>query len=206
MHRRERVRLGAVACLVAGLALPGQAANYDDPTWPCIQRKVERLSPGLMWPDPVSETELPAETAAQVADLAELLLVRRFTLEELEPRVAAFADRTGGDIDLLGRVFLRVFEVTASHRAQIMQGIGRYSLHQIDLARQIDGHRQEMSAALRAESPDFDRVDHLEEQIDWDERIYRDRQQSLIYVCETPVLLEKRLYALSQMLQRHATR
>lgn len=206
MHRPEKPRLGVIACLMLGLALPGQAASYDDPTWPCIQRKVERLSPGLMWPDPVPETGLPPATHALIEDLAEVLLVRRFTLDALETSVAAFAEQTGGDRDLLGRVFLRVFELTAAHRAQIIQGIGRYSLHQIELARQIDARRQEMTEALRAEAPDFDRIDLVEEQIDWDERIYRDRQQSLIYICETPVLLEKRLYALAQMLQRHAVR
>ena len=49
---------------------------------------------------------------------------------------------------------------------------------------------------------DFDTVDKLEEQLDWDERIYRDRAKSLTYVCETPVLLEKRLFALAQILQK----
>ena len=53
---------------------------------------------------------------------------------------------------------------------------------------------------MEAENPDFDEVDRLEEQLDWDERIYTDRQRSLIHVCETPVLMEKRLYAISQML------
>ena len=53
---------------------------------------------------------------------------------------------------------------------------------------------------MAAEAPDFDRVDQLEEQIDWDERIYHDRARSLTYVCETPVLLEKRAYAIAQIL------
>ena len=40
--------------------------------------------------------------------------------------------------------------------------------------------------------------------MDWDERIHTDRQRSLTYVCETPVLLEKRLYAIAQLLQQNA--
>ena len=46
-----------------------------------------------------------------------------------------------------------------------------------------------------------DRVDALEEQVDWDQRIFTDRQKTITYLCETPTLLEKRLYAISQMLQ-----
>ena len=61
-----------------------------------------------------------------------------------------------------------------------------------------------MSELLEKESPDFDRIDALEEQLDWDERIYTDRAKSLTYVCESPVIIEKRLYAISQMLLAQA--
>ena len=61
--------------------------------------------------------------------------------------------------------------------------------------------RRRGDAALAAADPqDRDRIDELEEQIDWDERVYRDRERSLTYVCESPVLIEKRLYAIAQML------
>jgi hypothetical protein len=56
---------------------------------------------------------------------------------------------------------------------------------------------------MASEAPDYDRVDALEEQLDWQQRIYRDRAQALTYVCETPVLLEKRTFALAQALARH---
>ena len=58
-----------------------------------------------------------------------------------------------------------------------------------------------MDQEMKKAEPDFDRVDALEVQLDWDERIYADRQQSLTYVCETPVLLERRLYAIAQLLE-----
>ena len=35
---------------------------------------------------------------------------------------------------------------------------------------------------------------------DLQERIFDDRAKSLTYVCETPILLEKRAYALAQLL------
>ena len=50
--------------------------------------------------------------------------------------------------------------------------------------------------------PDYDRVDALEEQLDWDQIIYTDRQRSIQYICETPVLLERRLFGIAQMLQQ----
>jgi len=44
----------AVAAFL-NIHVPVWAADYSDPTWPCMQRKVETLSLGLMWPLAVPE-------------------------------------------------------------------------------------------------------------------------------------------------------
>ncbi|PLU60658.1 hypothetical protein BMJ22_31870, partial [Sinorhizobium medicae] len=147
-------------------------------------------------------------------ELVEMLSLRRVSLEEADAHVRAFVERAKVDGNVLGNVFYGVFENIAETRQRLITGIGRYSRSQIALSSRIDSARVEMAklstralvemAKLsKVESPDFDRIDKLEEQIDWDERIYRDRSQALTYVCETPVLLEKRAYAIAQILLKH---
>ena len=41
----------------------------------------------------------------------------------------------------------------------------------------------------------------VEEELDWSTRIFQDRQQSLTYVCETPVILEQRAFALGRAVE-----
>lgn len=200
-----RLRLAILAA--CGLAIaPGHAAaaDYDDPSWPCVQRKVETLSFGLLWPHPVPETGLREEMAADASELIGALALRRVSLEQADALIAAFAERHGDlGADDLGAIFRAVFERIGRDRRAVMQGIERYSLRQIALSEAIGETRVEMAALMEAEEPDFDRVDRLEEKLDWDERIYRDRAQSLTYVCETPVILEKRAYAIAQSLLAH---
>ena len=43
----------------------------------------------------------------------------------------------------------------------------------------------------------------LEQKLQWDTRIYDDRNQALTFVCESPVLLEQRGYALGKEISRH---
>lgn len=185
----------------AVLAGPVGAADFADPGWPCVQRKVERLSVGLMWPSPIGEAPPSGEVARDVSELAQRFALRRLTLEEVRPALDAFVAKHGHDPELLGQVFAESFDRLARTRRAIMAGIEEYSVSQIALAERIEAARGEMDALMQAEEPDFDRVDALEEQIDWDERIYNERRQSLTYVCETPVLLEKRLFEIAQMLQ-----
>ncbi|MCX2723996.1 hypothetical protein [Roseibium salinum] len=178
-------------------ATPAKSADFSDPDWPCIQRKVENLSIGLMWPHPVEETVLPQEAR----DLAEALSLRRVGLDEAEEHIRAFIatyPETGPQ--LVGGVFRRVFDNLAGDRQRVMRGIANYARSQAALSAKIDDKRAEMDTLLAAGSPDYDRIDKLEEQIDWDERIYKDRNSALTYVCETPVLLEKRIYAIARML------
>ena len=183
-----------------GIAQPSAAADFSDPTWPCIQRKVEQLSVGLMWPHPIDETPLEGEVAEDVSELAQRLALRRLDLEAVRPDVEAFVAKHGADLTLLGHVYDQTFTSLARTRRAIMEGIADYSLSQIALAERIEGARIEMNTLMDADEPDFDKVDALEAQVDWDERIYNDRRQSLTYVCETPVLLEKRLFETAQML------
>ncbi|MEM9439583.1 MAG: hypothetical protein AAGA73_03985 [Pseudomonadota bacterium] len=189
--------------MLIGSAMPAIAADFSDPTWPCVQRKVEKLSLGLMWPMPVDPQFTPEDdvTEKNIGELVETLVLRRIELDDTRPSIDAFAERHAGDASLLGQVFAAVFERLSQRRSQIIEGIGDFSLGQIALAEKIDGTRLEMNKLMEAEDPDFDRVDALEEQLDWDQTVYSDRQRSITYLCETPILLEQRLYSVAQMLQ-----
>ena len=197
------LRSMAVTLVLLGAAAPVVAADFADPTWPCIQRKVESLSAGLMWSMPTDPAAVPddPELRAEMRELAGALALRRVAVEDLQPQVAAFAQRHDGDPDILGAVFLSVFDSLNTRRTRIINGIGDFSLGQIDLAEKIKVARDEMDVEMAKSEPDFDRVDMLEEQLDWDQLIYSDRQTSIQYLCETPVIIEKRLFAIAQMMQ-----
>ena len=67
-------------------------------------------------------------------------------------------------------------------------------------AAQVQARRARMATLEAADKPDFDAIDAEEKALDWDQRIFTERQQSLTYVCETPVILEQRLFALGRAL------
>ncbi|MGK7755727.1 MULTISPECIES: hypothetical protein [unclassified Roseovarius] len=182
---------------------PLTAEDFSDPTWPCVQRKVETLSLGLMWPIALPENEVEdAALAADIGDLAGTLAVRRLEMDALRQAAEDFVGRWPEDKEAnLGRAFAQTFKTLNTRRSQIINGIADFSLGQIALAEKIDEMRLEMDTALEAEEPDYDRIDELEERLDWDQVIYSDRQQSITYLCETPQLIEKRLFAIAQMLQ-----
>ena len=192
----KAMHLGLLLALFPGLSV---AADFSDPDWPCIQRKVENLSAGLMWPHPVT----PVPLTPEAEELAAVLALRRVSLEEAETHIRTFLEQQAADEQLLGNVFHAVFDKLSADRLRLIGGIARYSRSQIALTEKIEAERIEMAKLTAEKAPDFDRIDKLEEEMDWNERIFLDRSRALTYVCETPVLIEKRVYAVAQLLLKH---
>lgn len=193
------LRGSLLATLALGAGLPASADIRADPTWPCIQRRVERLSLGVMWPHPV-----PAEAAPLPPDLLDdvaRLALRRVSEEDARALVAEVAAaHPGFGVAEYGQLFREAFARIDAERAEVIAGIGRYAGNQARLAGEIRDLEAEMARLEAEEAPDFDRMDEVEAEMDWRVRVFRDRDRALTYVCESPVLLEQRAYAVAQML------
>lgn len=191
-----------VASVLIAAAGPALAATGTDPEWPCIQRKQPHLSLGQVWTGAVPDarvTELARDP--QIDALAARLEQRRLPLEEAEAAIAEFA--AGAEDARLTALMVAIMGKIEPDRTALIEGIARYGRSQVDLARRIEERRAQMAELEAAAEPDFDAIDAAEEALDWDQRIFTERQQSLTYVCETPVILEQRAFALGRAIASH---
>lgn len=182
------------------------SASSSDPDWPCVQRKVLHLSTGQMWAGPaITDEELKGwRKHAGVAELAPVLAVRRTSQEEAEALIGAFAQDLGGTKnDTLPLLFAGVFSLIERERSQIISGISRYAHTQTDLSAAIETTQNRLTELNAAEPLDFDTIEELEDEVIWKTRIYKDRAQSLTFVCETPVILERRAFAIARAIMAH---
>ena len=184
---------------LAVLPLPAQAFEQKD--WPCKQRKVDHLSPGQFWNSGELPTAVNWRLDPDLADVIPRLAARRTDAEQ----AAQLLDRLKAGPDKLGQVFAGVFAQVDQERYRLIQGITRYAKKQKALSDQIDQRRNEIEALKDTTADDdfdgLDKIEELEDALAWDTRIFQDRQQSLIYVCESPVLLERHVFAISRVLQ-----
>ncbi len=205
----QRPALAALALCLGLAAAPASAADFSDPTWPCVQRKVANLSWGMMWTGlPIDDSLGDWRADPEIARLAPALAVRRTEMEEVAARIAAFAEglEPAEAERRLALLFKGVFQLVDRERAEIIAGIARYAGKQQGLADRIDAARIELAELREVAEPSFDqqdRMEALEDAIAWDTRIFDERAQSLIYVCESPVILEKRAFAVAREIMRH---
>lgn len=189
-------------------AQPGQqrAAHTIDPDWPCVQVKVSQMSYGQMWGGPSLEDALKSWDAdTDVTDIVDDLVARRTKMDDAKEMIAKFANAAGDNRDeKLSKLFAGVFTELNSQRSQIVNGIERYARKQRSLSERIKAESIKI-ADTQKDMASQNTPEALQQQqtLDWDTRIYDERQQQLTYVCESPVILEQRAFDLGREIQTH---
>jgi hypothetical protein len=189
------------ALLFAEPGAPAAAATGEDPDWPCIQRLVPEIAPAVIWPGPpIDQVDGPENPITE--ELARELAARRVPLDEATARVEEFAATLADEQkdEQLTRLFARMLEIINSDRSSIIEGIKEYARGQRALAETINEKNERLIELPKDEV--LERETLIAER-DWDVRIYDDRARSLTYLCEQPVLLEQRAFALARALAGH---
>lgn len=195
--------------LVGGLAADVQAASSDDKTWPCAQRKRVDLSLGAIWPGSteVSDTDTSWKKDEKISTLVKDLSKRRISIEDAKKMIDEEAAKLTGDrAAQLTMIFNGLFQTLNLERKSIVAGIEKYSLSQIKLAKKVTDTALEVDLLGQKDElsdEEAEKIDKLNQQLVWDTRIYDERTQSLEYVCESPVIIEQRLFALAKEIAKH---
>ena len=191
-----------LAALLAAASLPATAATGEDSDWPCVQRLVPEIAPAVMWPGPPIESVERAGADPIIDELAMELAARRVPMDEAAAQVEEFATTLAAEQkdEQLTRLFARTLQIINNDRSSIIQGIKKYARGQRTLAENITEKNERLSELPRDEVVVRDT---LIAERDWDIRIYDDRARSLTYLCEQPVLLEQRAFALARAIASH---
>lgn len=199
-------RAAAMALCLALLTLSSVsfASEEAHPDWPCIQRRVPVISAATMWSEPVLDPEKANDWRKDkaISELVKRLALRRVTIEEAGDLVEKFAMSLNDEerLQKLPLVFQGVLQSINKERAAIIRGIERFTRKQRVLADDVRKSRGELEKAL-AEASDGPARDAAQQKLDWQTRIHKEREKSLEFVCESPILLEQRAFALAREIQ-----
>jgi hypothetical protein len=179
-------------------------ADSPERNWPCHQILVGQLSVAAVWSGPSIEG-LAWRNDQAVANIVARLAARRTPLDDAERAIEDFAQSQGAsNTKKLVSVFAGLFETLNDERTQVIEGLLRFGAKQKELAGKIRAENALSREAPGTEPPDAGKQDAetVARDLEWDLRVFDERRQSLAYVCETPALIEQRLFALARVIQR----
>jgi hypothetical protein len=198
-RHRSAFRFVVAVAFCAGLPAVSHAADPRYPNWPCVQAKVPEISVVAVWDGPPIEQAAAWQAEPDIRELVARLAARRTPMEDAQKRIAQFLSGDAAAKAERGKLlFAGLFETLNSERGAVMSGLERLARSEKQLADQIKSDTSAMHELQDAPSPDQAKIDALASQIEWNMRIFEDRRKSIRYACEVPVIIEKRLFALSR--------
>jgi hypothetical protein len=200
-------RLALIVPLVPLVALglwPARAADPRHPDWPCVQVKVPEVSLAAVWAGPpLNDIGNRWESDSKLKELVARFAARRTPLDEAQKDAAEFLSASGDAKQENAKLlFAGLFDTLNRLRSEVMDGIERYTRRQREFAEQVRAKTLQLRALQDQPNPDPKEVEALSEQVQWDTRIFEDRRRTINYVCEVPVLIEQRLFALGRTIQQ----
>src|SRR5262249_4936720 len=203
--RRMRCWCLAMA-VVFELALRGTSLAADPrlSDWPCNQIKVPEISVAAVWAGPsIDDVGNVWEEDATIRDLVARLAARRTPLDDAQKSIADTVTGTESERQKKAKlIFAGLFKTLNHERSEVMQGIERYARKQKEFSDQIRSAILQLRELQDRPNPDQSRIDDLTDRVESDTRIFEERRKTMNFVCEVPVLIEQRLFALARAIQQ----
>ena len=197
--------LGPLSMLVALLpATLAFAADPQNPDWPCMQRRVPQLSAATVWQGPPIDTAINQwRDDPEVSRLVGELAARRVPVEEAQKAATEFITEDPAKRDERATVlFAGLFDTLNQERGDVIAGLERLTRRQREFVHTIEADNVQLRQLQRDPNANPDTVADLTRRVDWGTRIFEERRRTIRYVCEVPVLIEKRLFVLARAMQQ----
>ena len=193
----------AIAAAIASLGT-AFAADPRFPDWACNQVKVPEISVAAVWAGPsIDDVGNAWEDDATIKDLVARLAARRTPLDDAQKAISDVITGTESERQKKAKlIFAGLFKTLNHERSEVMQGIERYFRKQKEFSGQIRSTILQLRELQDRRDPDQGRVDELTNRVEWDTRIFEERRKTMNFVCEVPVLIEQRLFALARAIQQ----
>ena len=194
-------------CIVGAIAAcwikPAFALDPRYPDWPCQQLKVPGIAVASVWAGPSIEAGdkgKPVDT--KQAELASRLAARRTPMEDARKLIAEYVVGTSAERQEKGTaLFAALYATLDAQRDEVMNGIERFSRKQKAAADDIRREADKLREIQDKPNADQAQTEELTSRLAWQTRIFEDRRKSTSYVCDVPVLIEKRLFDLGRAIQ-----
>lgn len=195
-----------VMALVLGAAGVRPAAALDPryPDWPCSQAKVPEISLAAVWAGPPLDDLAPRwRDDPRIHEMVARLAARRTPLADAEQMAADFLAQAPADRTERGKALFRgLFDRLNAERSTVMSGLERVTRKQRRQAEKIRSDTLELENLQEATSPDQAKIAQLSSQLAWETRIFEDRRHVVRFVCEAPVAIDQRIFALGRAIQQ----
>ena len=148
---------------------------------------------GRFWEGGLEESDT-WRSNTEIERIARRFADRDISVEESLKDVDAFLDASKDKRAAAEDLVRSMQDTVNAHRNQIIRGIQRFAKRQAMMIRRIERQTQKLDDPETNSRQKSD----LETRQRWDIRVFEEREGMIAYLCEQPVLLEKKFFAVGR--------
>lgn len=182
--------LTAVACMASGASAAAQTGDRGN-GWPCSDPPKSIPDASWLWDD--AHHDLNWRQDSSVAELVGAVSRRAMPEAEATIRISKFAAERADRLQAMERLASGLIATIGAEQRTVLNRIGQFNTRQAKIAKRIQAGYAKLDelpvdgvTRAAASSP-------LQDQIDWDTRIFETRQRVLPVMCNIPGVLDERL-------------
>jgi len=195
---------GSAEAPAAAAAGKEDAKKSGEAEWPCPQKYVADLSWGSIWAGGDLTPALKSwHDNDKLRDIITLLSDDTTTENEAVKAINDFAGSLDGDKkQQLTELFAGLFETLSNQRTSAQAGIKRFFRRQEKVAARVNEIGADMRA-LDKKEVQHDSQEYLDAKtkLAWTNRVFDERQRLLPYMCDVPLIIERRLGTFARAIQ-----
>jgi hypothetical protein len=214
VFRRAALQAAFVALVPLCWAVsPALAADVskDQAEWPCVYRKVPKLSAATIWDGPAITDTSSWRKDETIRKLSQYLISRRVTEEDAEAAVKKYAAGLPADAHdaKLTELFAAVLTRTNEDRKVVMSGIERFHKRQMERAKEIEKegltlppeNEEGLTDESNGPAGQISKLSSKQEKYKWEIRAFQEKQANIPIACEIPQLIDQRAGAIARTIR-----
>ena len=197
-------RKSIFSLILLAVPLVSSAQFGQDPDWPCIQRLVVDVAPGVIWngPDPF-EYGPGWEDSSEIVQIVNQVTGRRADMDRAKKLIHEFSENQTPDTKNknLTKLFYGVWDTMNNQRKRYIKKIIKFSRHQQAVAIQVEALLNQLEeSSSKPEAVESLEYQQIESTLNWHQRIYDQRERSMKSICDQPVLIEEHLGKIARII------
>ena len=208
---RRAVLQAAIVMLVplSGAFFSASADEPDKNEWPCVYRKVPKLSAATIWDGPEIKDMTSWYGDEKIRTLSQYLISRRIKEEDADAAIKKYAAALPADQHdaKLTELFAAVLTRTNDDRKIVMTGIERFHKRQMERSAEIEKEglllppENAMGLSDETSTGEISKLSTKEEKYKWEIRTFQEKQANIPIACEIPQLIDQRAGAIARAIR-----
>ncbi len=193
------------AALLITLPFTSALAQESDPDWPCAQQLVPKIVAAQLWSGPLPDENVAMTAPPDLSELGRNAMDSKVSEQDAVKSLKTYFAKVKSPqkrLEQIPTAFIVALTEANSRRDRQINGIKSFTRGQFALSKQLAADVNELDKLTQGQPAKEGTPEKaIEEKVQFERRVFEDREHQVKYLCEAPADGEARLGLVARTLE-----